>query len=119
MSAYSDQVRSSGPVAGVAGSVVSRSGSRCECSDRHLASIGTAHGIVKWFNGEKCFGFVAPDNGTPDVFVHYSEISGSDFKSLDENQRPLNCPVSRAATPRNGDRSLCHLTQGPRFRHRT
>ncbi|WP_009480333.1 cold-shock protein [Rhodococcus sp. JVH1] len=46
-----------------------------------------AQGIVKWFNGEKGFGFIAPDDGTPDVFVHYSEISGSGFTSLDENQR--------------------------------
>ncbi|RZI53806.1 MAG: cold-shock protein [Pseudonocardia sp.] len=46
-----------------------------------------APGIVNWFNGEKRFGFIAPDDGTPDVFGHYSEISGSGFKSLDENQR--------------------------------
>ncbi|RYF61425.1 MAG: cold-shock protein [Comamonadaceae bacterium] len=46
-----------------------------------------AQGSVKWFNGEKGFGFIAPDDGTPDVFVHYSEITGSGYKSLDENQR--------------------------------
>ncbi|GAF42996.1 MULTISPECIES: cold-shock protein [Rhodococcus] len=46
-----------------------------------------AQNIVKWFNGENGFGFIAPDNGTPDVFVHFSESTGSVFKSLDENQR--------------------------------
>ncbi|MBO2463692.1 MULTISPECIES: cold-shock protein [Actinomadura] len=46
-----------------------------------------AEGTVKWFNAEKGFGFIAPDGGGPDVFVHYSAISTSGYRSLDENQR--------------------------------
>ncbi|WP_446664956.1 cold-shock protein [Flexivirga sp. B27] len=46
-----------------------------------------ATGTVKWFNAEKGFGFIAPEDGSPDVFVHFSAISGSGYKSLDENQR--------------------------------
>jgi cold shock protein len=46
-----------------------------------------AQGTVKWFNSDKGFGFIAPDGGTGDVFVHYSEISGSGHRSLQENQR--------------------------------
>lgn len=46
-----------------------------------------AQGTVKWFNGDKGFGFIAPDGGAPDVFVHYSEISGNGYRSLEENQR--------------------------------
>jgi CspA family cold shock protein len=46
-----------------------------------------AQGTVKWFNGDKGFGFIAPDGGAPDVFVHFSEIQGSGYRSLDEDQR--------------------------------
>ncbi|MGY5052003.1 cold-shock protein [Streptomyces sp. 900105755] len=46
-----------------------------------------AQGSVKWFNAEKGFGFIAQDSGGPDVFVHYSEVQGSGFRSLDEGQR--------------------------------
>ena len=46
-----------------------------------------AQGTVKWFNAEKGFGFIAPADGSDDVFVHYSEIQGSGFSTLVENQQ--------------------------------
>lgn len=44
-------------------------------------------GTVRWFSNEKGFGFIAPDEGGDDLFVHYSAISGSGYRSLEENQR--------------------------------
>lgn len=46
-----------------------------------------ATGTVKWFNSEKGFGFIAVEGGGDDVFVHYSEIQGKGFRTLEENQR--------------------------------
>jgi CspA family cold shock protein len=46
-----------------------------------------ATGIVKWFNADKGFGFIAQDGGGADVFAHFSAIAASGFRSLEENQR--------------------------------
>ena len=46
-----------------------------------------AQGTVKWFNPDKGFGFIAPDDGTADVFVHHSAIDMGGFRTLEENQK--------------------------------
>ncbi|WP_431961310.1 cold-shock protein [Actinacidiphila sp. bgisy160] len=45
-----------------------------------------ATGVVKWFNSEKGFGFIAQDGGGPDVFAHYSNIAGSGYRELVEGE---------------------------------
>ena len=56
-----------------------------------------AHGTVKWFSDQKGYGFVTPDDGSKDVFIHYSAIQGDGFKSLKE-----------------GDKVEFEVTQGPK-----
>ena len=54
-------------------------------SNRRKDTMAT--GTVKWFNSEKGFGFIAPDDGSADVFAHFSAITGNGYKELAENQK--------------------------------
>jgi CspA family cold shock protein len=58
-----------------------------------------AQGTVKWFNADKGYGFIAPDDSTPDVFVHHSAIEADGYRSLEENQRVEYTAVRGAKGP--------------------
>jgi cold shock protein len=61
----------------------------CRFISAHLEGHVTkmAQGTVKWFNADKGYGFIAPDDGSADVFVHFSAIEANGYRSLEENQK--------------------------------
>lgn len=57
------------------------------CTTTQTEEIVMATGTVKWFNAEKGFGFITPDDGSADLFAHFSEIKMDGYKSLNEGQK--------------------------------
>lgn len=59
----------------------------CLSNEKGIVVSNKLIGLVKWFNAEKGFGFISPQDGSKDVFVHFSAIQNGGYKTLVENQK--------------------------------
>ena len=75
------------PCIALVGSTRTAASGPAQCRSAHRKQQEMSQGTVKWFNGEKGFGFISQDDGQPDVFVHFSAIESSGYKTLEENAK--------------------------------
>ena len=69
-----------------------------------LKENNMANGTVKWFNPTKGYGFIVPENGSVDVFVHISAVEKAGLRKLDEGQR-----ISYGIEENNGKTAICDI----------
>ena len=79
----------------------------------HNQEVKMAQGTVKWFNGDKGYGFIAVEGGGPDVFVHFSAITGGGYRSLEEGQ-VIGLPIGRDDGHEGGSIKCCSV-EGAQF----